>query len=142
MKKFILVSVVITTVILFSAILFSQPVSKRSIQMTENQISENLLIGMESSNKGLCASSTYLMGELCCKKRVIPLLSLLHDAKCEEIRILAALSLCKIGDARGLYAVKRAAFFDESKRVKRLCNLFYKATMAEEFSAMLISEKL
>lgn len=130
MKKFRLVFVVLISVILFSAILFPQPVPMRSVQMDENQISENLLIGMNSLNKGLCASSTYLMGELCCKKGVIPLLSLLHNAKCEEIRILAALSLCKIGDTRGIYAVKRAAVFDESDRVKRLCNLFYKASLA------------
>ncbi len=98
--------------------------------MNENQISENLLIGIQSGNKGLCASSTYLIGELCCKKGVIPLLTLLHNADCEEIRILAALSLVKIGDARGIFAVKRAAIYDNSDRVKRLCNLFYKATLA------------
>jgi hypothetical protein len=130
MKKFILVSVVLTAFILFSANLFSQPVPKRSIQMNENQIFENLLIGTKSCNKGLCASCVYMMGELCCEKSVIPLLSLLHNAECEEIRILAALSLCKIGDARGIYAVKRAAIFDESERVKRVCSQFYKATIA------------
>lgn len=132
MKKLMLVFLVLTTVILFSATLYSQPVPKRSIQLNESQISENLLIGMKSCNKGLCASCTYLIGELCCKKGVIPLLSLLHNAECEEIRILAALSLCKIGDARGIYAVKRAAIFDESKRVQRLCNIFYKATVYEK----------
>lgn len=132
MKKLMLVFLVLTTVILFSATLYSQPVPKRSILLNESQISENLLIGMKSCNKGLCASCTYLMGELCCKKGVIPLLSLLHNAECEEIRILAALSLCKIGDARGLYAVKRAVIFDKSKRVQRLCNIFYKATVSEK----------
>jgi hypothetical protein len=130
MKKFILVSVVLTAFILFSANLFSQPVPKRSIQMNENQIFENLLIGTKSCNKGLCASCVYMMGELCCEKSVIPLLSILHNAECEEIRILAALSLCKIGDARGVFAVKRSAIFDESERVKRLCDLFYRATIA------------
>jgi len=109
--------------------------------MNENQISENLLTGVKSDNKGLCASSTYLMGELCCKKGVISLLSLLHDSKCEEIRILTALSLCKIGDARGIYAVKRAALFDESQRVKRLCNLFYKATVSGKVSVAQLSDR-
>lgn len=130
MKKFSLFLIILLAVLLFSVNLFSQPIPKRSTQMNETQISENLLIGMQSGNKGLCASSTYLLGELCCKKSVIPLLSLLHDAECEEIRILAALSLCKIGDARGIYAVKRAAIYDDSERVKKLCNLFYKATIA------------
>jgi hypothetical protein len=135
MKKLMLVSVVLTAFILFSANLSSQPVPKRSIQMNENQIFENLLIGAKSCNRGLCGSCVYLMGELRSQKSVIPLLSLLHNAECEEIRILAALSLCKIGDARGIYAVKRAAIFDESERVKRVCSLFYKATIAGKISA-------
>jgi hypothetical protein len=141
MKKFILVSVVLTAFILFSANLFSQPVPKRSIQMNENQIFENLLIGTKSCNKGLCASCVYMMGELCCKKSVIPLLSILHNAECEEIRILAALSLCKIGDARGVFAVKRSAIFDESERVKRLCDLFYRATIAGKIPTKSFLEK-
>jgi hypothetical protein len=98
--------------------------------LNENLIFENLLIGAKSSNKGLCASSTYLMGELCSKKSVIPLMRLLHNAECEEVRILAALSLCKIGDARGVYAVKRSAIYDDSERVKRLCKIFYNAVLA------------
>ena len=121
--------------------LFSQSVPNRTIQMNESIISENLLNGMQSYNKGLCASSTYLMGELCCKKGVIPLLSLLHGSDCEEIRILAALSLCKIADARGIFAVKRAAIFDESERVKKLCGLFYKAYVAGKISITPISER-
>lgn len=141
MKKLMLVSNVLFTFILFSVILYSQPVPMRSIQMNENLISENLLAGMKSNNKGLCASSTYLAGELCCKKGVIPLLSLLHNSECEEIRILAALSLCKIGDARGIYAVKRAAIFDESRRVKKLCDLFYKATISGKVTVSQISER-
>jgi hypothetical protein len=141
MKKFILVSVVLTAFILFSANLFSQPVPKRSIQMNENQIFENLLIGTKSCNKGLCASCVYMMGELCCEKSVIPLLSILHNAECEEIRILAALSLCKIGDARGVFAVKRSAIFDESERVKRLCDLFYRATIAGKIPTKSFLEK-
>ena len=127
MKKFWLVCVVLIAVILFSANLYAQPVPKRLIQMNETQITENLLTGMNSCNKGLCASCVYMIGDLCCKKGVIKLMSLLHSAECEEIRILAALSLCKIGDGRGIFAVKRAAVYDESERVKKLCGIFYKA---------------
>jgi hypothetical protein len=130
MKKLAIISVVLAAFILFSASMYSQPLPKRSIQMNENQIFENLLIGAQSYNKGLCGSCVYLMGEMRSQKSVIPLLGLLHNAECEEIRILAALSLCKIGDARGIYAVKRAAIFDESLRVKRLCSQFYIATVA------------
>lgn len=130
MKKMYLISFVFFSVLLFSISLHSQPVPKRPVELNENQVFENLLVGTKTCNKGLCASCVYMMGELCCKKSVIPLMFLLHDAECEEIRILAALSLCKIGDARGIYAVKRSAIFDESARVKRMCGIFYNAVLA------------
>ena len=140
MKKLLFVSVVVATVILFSANLFSQNFSECSVQINENQITTNLLVGIQSCNKGLCASCTYLLGEFCCKKSVIPLLDLLHNAQCEENRILAALSLIKIGDGRGVFAVNRAGIYDESARVRKLCNLFYKAFLAGKVSNSIIQK--
>lgn len=141
MKKIRILFVVILSVFLFNVNLYSQPVPKRSTEMNVDQIFENLLIGTKSCNKGLCSSCAYLMGELCCKKAVIPLMRLLHDAECEEVRILAALSLCKIGDSRGVYAVKRNATFDESERVKRLCLVFYNAYLTGDIPAQTIFNK-
>jgi len=140
MKKMWFLLVFFLSVLIFSTNVFSQPVPKRSVQLNETQITENLLVGTQSSNKGLCASSTYFLGELCCKKSVIPLLSILHNGKCEEIRILAALSLCKVGDARGIYAIKRAGIYDESDRVRRLCKKFYSAFLAGKVSVPSIPE--
>jgi hypothetical protein len=54
-------------------------------------------------------------------------MKLLHNSSSEELRILAALSLYKIGDSRGIYAIKQSIKFDESKRVQRMCEIFYKA---------------
>ena len=135
MKNILFFLIVLLTFLILGPKLFSQPVPIRSIHMNESQISENLLIGMKSCNKGLSASCTYLLGELCCNKGVIPLMSILHNAECEEIRILAALSLCKINDARGIYAVKSAAIFDKSSKVKRFCTLFYKAAKSGKIKA-------
>ena len=134
MKNYLYFLITFLAILLFTANLLSQPLPERKKSLDVSAISENLLNGIESCNKGLCASSVYLAGELCCQKNVIPLLKLLHDSECEEIRILAALSLCKIGDARGIYAIKRAAIFDQSERVKRLCGLFYMAFITEKVS--------
>lgn len=68
-----------------------------------------------------------MISELCNKKGVLKLMSLSHNAECEKIIILAALSLCKTKDGCGIFAVKRAAIYDESERVKRYCGMFYKA---------------
>jgi hypothetical protein len=88
--------------------------------------------GLSSDNLGLQASCTYMVGELCCKRSVICLMKLLHNSSSEELRILAALSLYKIGDSRGIYAIKQSIRFDESKRVQRMCEIFYKAFNQEK----------
>ena len=88
---------------------------------------QTLLMGLNSENDGVQAGCIYMFGELCCDKAVIPLLRILHNDPREEIRILAALSLYKIGDSRGIFAIKQAREFDESDRVKRLCKLFFQA---------------
>jgi HEAT repeat protein len=86
---------------------------------------QNLLIGIESDNQGVKESSAYLLGELKSPKAVIPLMRMLRTGDQESARIVAALSLCRIGDARGVYAVKRATQFDGSERVAQRCAWFY-----------------
>ncbi len=88
--------------------------------------------GLSSDNLGLQAGCVYMIGELCCKRSVICLMKLLHNSSSEELRILAALSLYKIGDSRGIYAIKQSIKFDESKRVQRMCEIFYKAYIQEK----------
>jgi len=83
--------------------------------------------GLNSDNLGLQAGCAYMVGELSCQRSVITLLKLLHNCPSEELRILAALSLYKIGDSRGIFAIKQAIKFDESKRVQRMCEIYYKA---------------
>lgn len=134
MKKPLNFLVVLISLILLNTNSFSQNLPEVTTKMNEDQITQSLLIGLQSCNKGLCASCTYLLGKFHCKKSVIPLMALLNNAACEEIRILAALSLIKIGDGRGVYAVKRSGIFDESERVRRLCILFYKAFLAGKVS--------
>ena len=85
----------------------------------------NLLIGLQSDNLGLRESAAFMLGELQSEKAVIPLLKMLRDDERESSRIVAALALCRIGDARGVYAVKRATHFDDSKLVQQRCAWFY-----------------
>ena len=85
----------------------------------------NLLIGIESDNQGVKESSVYLLGELQSSKAVIPLMKMLRSDDQESARIVAALALCRIGDARGVYAVKRATQFDGNERVAQRCAWFY-----------------
>ena len=69
--------------------------------------------------------AAFLLGCRKCPQAVIPLMAILHDGRSESCRIAAALSLCLLGDERGTYAVKRAASFDASQKVRTLSAWFY-----------------
>jgi len=73
----------------------------------------------------------YDLGELRSQKAVIPLMAVLHGDSDESSRIVAALALCRIGDERGTYAVKRAATFDRSEKVRTLAAWFYNTYVRE-----------
>jgi HEAT repeat protein len=96
--------------------------------LTEDQYNaavQNLLIGLKSDNHGLKTSAAFMLGELKASEAVIPLMALLRSEESECCRIVAALALCRIGDARGAYAVKQAVKFDESTDVAQKCAWFY-----------------
>ena len=85
----------------------------------------NLLLALECEMCGVKESAAFTLGDLKCDRAVIPLMRMLKNAELENHRIIAALSLCKIGDARGVFAVKQAVRFDDSERVRRACAWFY-----------------
>jgi HEAT repeat protein len=89
----------------------------------------NLLVALTSENFGLQESAAYMLGELNSDRAVIPLMRMLRSER-ESARIVAALALCRIGDARGVYAVKRASAFDESAQVRQRCAWFYEQYVA------------
>jgi len=89
---------------------------------------------LESKNNGLICSSAFYLGEYNSTQAVIPLMKILKNSGAEELRISAALALLKIGDARGIYAIKQAIKFDASERVSNLCSKFYNAYLSQKFS--------
>lgn len=97
---------------------------KVTTQVSQNTV-ESLLIGLDSENIGLKSSSAYLIGELQLSQAVIPLMKMLRESKNEDLRIVAALALYKIGTPMSIYAVKQAIRFDESERVSKHCASFY-----------------
>lgn len=102
---------------------------KKSLSYRQAEL--NYINGVESDNAGLRLSSTLFLGEMKSDEAVIPLMKVLKSCEDEACRIAAALSLTKIGDSRGIYAVKKAAIFDESPRVRDLCWKFYMSTVKE-----------
>jgi hypothetical protein len=130
MKRITILLSVSLTILLFSQT-FSQEIADKDFQLKEDCVN-TLLQGINSDNPGLKAGCIYMIGELGCDKGVVSLLHILHNNPSEEMRILAALSLYKIRDSRGIFAIKQAIKFDESARVSRMCNTFYKAYSQDE----------
>lgn len=99
---------------------------------TYENIENNLLVGLASDNEGLKFSCAYFLGEMKSSKSVIPLMKLFHNGESDEVKIIAALSLCKIKSERGVFAVKRGITFADSERVQRLCEIFYNQHLRDE----------
>ncbi len=124
MKKLIITSLVILFAL--STIGFASSKFTSSPKKTHYKDAiANLLVGLNSDNYGLRTSCAFMLGELKASNAVIPLMKMLHSEKSEDARIIAALSLYKIGNPVGIFAVKQAGRFDESERVRKMCSNFY-----------------
>ncbi|MCX6170827.1 MAG: hypothetical protein NTX65_15915 [Ignavibacteriales bacterium] len=132
MKARLLFAVVLATTILFSSVLIAGENKSIPVANTYETIELNRLIGLASDNEGLKVSCAFNLGEMKSQKAVIPLIAMLRDGKTDEERIIAALSLIKIGAAQGVYMVSRAAKFNENSHVRYICEKFYNGYLLEK----------
>lgn len=129
-KKPYWIILIICTV--FSISIFSIQAQAGEQLKNREAVVKSLLIGINSENYGLRTSCANMIGELNITEAVIPLMKMLKSEKDEAARIMAAVSLFKIGDARGIFAVKQAIRFDPSPRVSRMCEKIYYSHRYEE----------
>lgn len=132
MKASIILSCFLVVSISFSSFGFIMPTPAKTKIINRDLVISNLINGVNSGNQGLRMSSTYFLGEMKSDEAVIPLMRILKSDENEEERIMAALSLSKIGDSRGIFAIKQAITFDNSERVKKLCSIFYQGYLSNE----------
>ena len=124
MKNLATIVTVLILIITLSTTAFAGDKSIKKYECSQNTIS-SLIEGLNSDNMGLKTSCAYLLGELDVTEGIIPLMRLLRNDECEEVRICAALALYKIGTPISIFAVKQAIRFDESDRVSKLAAKFY-----------------
>lgn len=106
------------------------------------QIEANLLVGLQSDNLGLQASCAYMLGEMQSEKAINALSQVLRMNDDERLRLMAALSLVKIGTERSVYIVKRSAEFNDNLRVSRMCQKFYTAYLYLKYQEDNVQESL
>lgn len=103
----------------------SQGEEDLTLLATSNQMVASLMEKLSSCDKCDRDKAAFLLGEGRYTEAVIPLMKMLHECPEESSRIVAALALCRMKEPRGTWAVKRAATFDESGKVRTLCAWFY-----------------
>jgi hypothetical protein len=101
---------------------------------------QNLIKGVKSENDGLRRSAIYMLGTMQAEEALIPLMGVLRSCPNENCRVAAAWALCKIGNARGTYAVKQAVRFDDSRRVQIHSAWYYNLYVADGTFAFIPSE--
>jgi HEAT repeat protein len=126
-------TILLTALILLTAISIAAAKNKLTPE-AKIKAEINYLEGLKSENEGLRVSSAYFLGEINSSKAVIPLMNLLRNDKSEPVRIVAALSLIKLEDARGVHLVKRSIEFNDFEKVRERCERFYAGYLTEQKS--------
>jgi hypothetical protein len=127
MKSKLTIAIVVLAALLFTNFSYAEVNKTESKANTYEVIEQNRLIGLASDNEGLRISCAFNLGEMKSEKAVIPLIKLLRDGTSEEERIIAALSLIKIGDPRGAFFVGRTAKYCDCEKLRYFCTKFYQS---------------
>ena len=133
MKIYMFLLAIAMILILLTGQSFSGTMTKQDSAIERGET--NLMIALNSDNYGLKTSAAQILGDIKSDKAVIPLMRILHNSSDENMRVLAAYSLYKIQNRIGMYAVKQAIRFDDSKRVRKMCNNFYLDSIKQEVAA-------
>jgi len=88
------------------------------------QVESNYLKGLNSEVHNLKLCCAYFLGELKSQKAVIPLMKIFREEK-GDAKLIAAWSLLKIGDPRGVYIVKSAIDTKECKDINCMLHFLY-----------------
>ena len=127
MKKSVaLTAFTIIFVLLISSLTLASGKDK-SKNLTYDKIETNLLAGLKSDNFGLRVSSAFMLGEIKSEDAIMPLTRMLRDAGDQRSTTVSAIALIKIGSKRSTYVVKQGIQFNDSEKVRKMCDHLYRA---------------
>ena len=89
-------------------------------------IESNYLTGLMSNNFGIETSCVYFLGEMKSEKALFPLMKMFRETKSDGVKLLAAWSLLKIGDGRGIYLVKQEIENGDRTNISCMLEWLYK----------------
>ncbi len=126
-------SVVLLIMFLASSFLTASEQNIQVKKISYNQIEQTLIQGVNSENFGLKVSSIYMLGEIKSENSVNILTKMLRESDNEKLRLVAALSLLKIGTDRSIYMVKKSRVFNSSENVRNLCDHLYNCHLYKKY---------
>jgi hypothetical protein len=88
------------------------------------QVESNYLKGLNSDVHNLRLCCAYFLGEMKSQKAMIPLMEMFRSEK-NDAKLVAAWSLLKIGDPRGVYLVKSGLDAKECDNIKCMLHFLY-----------------
>jgi len=137
MKTKLFTATIIAILFFAVSINAAEPTNTANKKVTEAQIEASLLAGLQSNNTGLRVSCAYMLGEITpSEKGLLELMRILRDDPEENVRIMAALTLIKIEDARGLNLIKNECKFNDNERTRKMCRHFYNAYLNKKYSTI------
>ncbi len=123
---------VLSSLLLLSFTVLANPKQSDKMNLNYGKIEANLIEGLNSGNTGLSVSSAFMLGEIKSEKAVLPLTRLLRESENPKMRLIAALSLIKIGSERSVYVVKQAKRFNNDSNTRLMCGRLYNGYISSE----------
>jgi hypothetical protein len=107
---FVKLLVVVFLILICNSVFSGQDLS--SLSEKQYAVAEqNFMKGLESNSIGMRANSIFYLGEMKSQTAASYLIHIIHNDKCAACRIIAALSLFKIGDKTGIHEIKKIREF-------------------------------
>lgn len=130
MKKSIII--ILLAVLVANTNLLAQNTKVSKFHPQYDKIEKSLMMGLKSDNFGLRMSSAFMLGEMESTKAVDDLVNMLRTEEDEGAKVMAALSLVKIGSDRALFMVKRTIQFADSAKFSARLDHIYKAHLHKD----------
>ena len=104
---------------------------------------DNYLVGAQSDNDGLKASCIYFLGKYKVLEANSLLIKEIGDTEDEDLKILIAWCLYRIGDDEGIKKLEQIAYSGESANLKSFCsNLYDIKTLENALSQVYVKSTL
>ena len=126
--------ILLFTLLLSGISLSKNPISNSEVKIPQNSI-DNLILGIQSENCGVCRSCIYFVGKYKIDEAVNTLIERVRDETNPQIRILIAITLYQIGNKHGIFELDKMGYDDPDHYVRKICRNIYNEYLANEYGS-------